>query len=119
MTYGIMFWGNSSHAESVSKLQKGVVRIMKGCGPSDSCRKHFRELSILPLRLQYVFLDDICGKNMEMFDTNKSHYDINTRHYMDIHMTQVNLAICGKGVYHMAVKIYNALPNTLKEISTI
>jgi hypothetical protein len=33
-------------------------------------------------------------------------------HIMDIHMTQVNLAIYGKGVYHMAVRIYNALPNT-------
>jgi ribosome-associated translation inhibitor RaiA len=54
---------------------------------------------------------------MEMFDTNKSHYDINTRHNMDIHMTQVNLAIYGTGEHHMAVRIYNALPNTLKEIS--
>jgi uncharacterized membrane protein YccF (DUF307 family) len=36
---------------------------------------------------------------------------------MDIHMTQVNLAVYGKGVYHMAVRIYNALPNTLKVIS--
>jgi hypothetical protein len=36
---------------------------------------------------------------------------------MDIHMTQVNLAIYGNGVYHMAVKIYNALPNSLKLIS--
>jgi hypothetical protein len=32
-------------------------------------------------------------------------------------MTQVNLALYGKGVYHMAVKIYSALQNTLKEIS--
>jgi hypothetical protein len=57
------------------------------------------------------------AKNRDMFDTNKSHYEINTRHIMDIRMTQVNLAIYGKGVYHMAVRIYNALPNTLKEIS--
>jgi hypothetical protein len=50
MTYGIMFWGNSSHAERVFKLQKRVVRIVKGCGPRDLCRKYFRDLSILPLR---------------------------------------------------------------------
>jgi hypothetical protein len=36
---------------------------------------------------------------------------------MDIRMTQVNLAKHGNGVHHMAVKIYTALPNTLKEIS--
>jgi hypothetical protein len=94
----------------VFKLQKRVVRIMKGCGPSDSCRKHFREPSILPLRSQYIYsLMIFVVKNMEMFDTNKSHYDINTRHNMDIHMTQVNLVIYGKGVYHMAVRLYNSL----------
>lgn len=32
-------------------------------------------------------------------------------------MTQVNLAIYGNGVYHMVVRIYNALPNSLKLIS--
>jgi hypothetical protein len=32
-------------------------------------------------------------------------------------MTQVNLELYGKGVYHMVVGIHNALPNTLKEIS--
>jgi hypothetical protein len=32
-------------------------------------------------------------------------------------MSQVNLVIYGKGMYHMAVRIYNALPNTLKEVS--
>jgi hypothetical protein len=32
MTYGLMFWGNSSHAEWVIKLQKRVIRLIKGCG---------------------------------------------------------------------------------------
>jgi hypothetical protein len=36
---------------------------------------------------------------------------------MDIHMIPVNLAKHGNGVHHMAVKVYNALPNTLKETS--
>jgi hypothetical protein len=118
MTYGIMFWGNSSHAERVFKLQKRVIRIMKGCGLRDSCRKHFRDLSILPLRSQYIYsLMIFVVKNREMFDTNKLLYEINTRHNMDIHVNQVNLAIYGKGVHHMAGRIYNALPDTLKEIS--
>jgi hypothetical protein len=56
-------------------------------------------------------------KNREIFDTSKVDSEINTRHIMDIHMTQVNLAVYGKGVYHVAVRIYNALPNTLKVIS--
>jgi hypothetical protein len=118
MTYGIMFWGNSPHAEKVFKLQKRAVRIMKGCGPRDSCRKYFRDLSILPLRSQYIYsLMIFVVKNKEMFDSNNLHYEINTRHIMDIHMTQVNLVIYRKGVNYMAARIYNSLPHTLKEIS--
>jgi hypothetical protein len=36
---------------------------------------------------------------------------------MNIHMSQVNLAKYGKGVYHKAVRIYNGLLNKLKIIS--
>jgi hypothetical protein len=32
-------------------------------------------------------------------------------------MSQVTLTIYGKGVYHTGVKVYNALPYKLKEIS--
>jgi hypothetical protein len=118
MSYGIMFWGNSSHAERVFKLQKRAVRIMKGCGSRESCRGHFRDMCIFPLRTQYIYtLMMFAVKNRGIFDTNKVHYEINTRHIMDIHMTQVNLAIYRNGVYHMAVRIYNALPDTLKETS--
>jgi hypothetical protein len=53
MTYGLMFWGNSSHAERVFKLQKRVIRLIKGCGYRDSCTEHFRDMNILPLR-QYI-----------------------------------------------------------------
>jgi hypothetical protein len=42
---------------------------------------------------------------------------VTIRHIMDIHMTQVNLAKYGNGVHHMAVRIFNALPISLKAIS--
>jgi hypothetical protein len=53
MTYGMMFLGNSSHAERVFKLQKRVS-LIKGCGYRDSCREHFRDMNVLPLRSQYT-----------------------------------------------------------------
>jgi hypothetical protein len=56
-------------------------------------------------------------KNREKFCTNKEYYEINTRQYMNMHLNQVNLVIYGKGVYHMAVKIYNGLPKNLKIIA--
>jgi hypothetical protein len=54
-TYGLMFSGNFSHAERVFKLQKRVIRLIKGCGYRDSSREHFRDMNILPLRSQYIY----------------------------------------------------------------
>jgi hypothetical protein len=112
-----MFWGNSSHALRVFKLQKGVIRLIKGCGYRDSCREHFRDMNILPLRSQYIYsLMMFVIKNREIFNTNSDCYEIDTRQNMNIHMYQVNLAKYGNGVYHMAARIYNGLPNELKII---
>jgi hypothetical protein len=118
MTYGLMFWGKSSHAGKVFKLQKRVVRLIKGRGYRDSCREHVRDMNILPLRSQYIYsLMIFVIKNRGIFNTNSDWYEIDTRQNMNIHMYQVNLAKYGNGVYHMAVRINNGLPNKLKIIS--
>jgi hypothetical protein len=91
MTYGLMFWGNSSDAERVFKLQKRVVRLIKGCGYKDSCRQQFREMNILPLRSQYIYsLMMFVRKNRGRFNTNSDCYDIDNRQNMNIHIYQVN-----------------------------
>jgi hypothetical protein len=113
MIYGLMFWGNSSQAKRVFKLQKRVIRLIKGCGYRDSYREHFRDMNILPLRSQYIYsynpnfnvitvkfslLNFLCNrglmmfviKNREIFDTNRDCYEIDTRQNINIHMYQVN-----------------------------
>jgi hypothetical protein len=118
LSYGLMFWGNSSHAEKVFKLQKRVIRIMTGCNSRESCRNRFRDLNILPLRSQYIFaLMMFVTKNADTFTTNKEFHDRSTRHNRDLYMNQVNLARYGKGVLHMATKVFNKLPYDLKKIS--
>jgi hypothetical protein len=105
-------------ADRVFKLQKRVVRFIKGCSSRVSCREHFREMKILPLKSQYIYsMIMFAVKNIEIFDTNKDFYDINTRQHMNMHMNQVNLARNGKGAHHTIVNIYNRLPKNLKEIT--
>jgi hypothetical protein len=55
MTYGLIYWGNSSLADCVFRMQKRAVRLMMGCGLRESCRDLFKELKILPLRSQYIY----------------------------------------------------------------
>jgi hypothetical protein len=50
MSYGIMFWGNSSH--HIFKMQKRVIRIIIGYGYRESCGELFKELKILTLSSQ-------------------------------------------------------------------
>jgi hypothetical protein len=53
-------------------------------------------------------------RNREKFVTNKDYHELKTRQDLKLHMDQVNLAIFSKGVYHMAIKFFNGLPDTLK-----
>jgi len=54
LSYGIMFWGNSSYILHNFRLQKKALRIIMGLRTRDSCRKPFKLLRILPLQSQYI-----------------------------------------------------------------
>jgi len=54
ISYGIIFWGNSSYSSHIFQLQKKAVRIITGLKPRDSCRELFKRLRILPLQSQYI-----------------------------------------------------------------
>jgi hypothetical protein len=88
---------------------------MTGRGYRESCRDLFKELGILPLRSQYIYsLMMFVIKNREKFVTNKDYHALKTRQDLNLHMHHVNLAIFSKGVYHMVIKVFNGLPDTLK-----
>jgi hypothetical protein len=53
--YGVIFWGNSSYANNVFRLQKRAVRIITGIGDRNSCRQMFVTLKILPFSSIYIY----------------------------------------------------------------
>jgi len=55
MTYGIIFWSNSTHSIHVFPLQRRVIRIITDSRPRDSCRQLFKKLRIFPLMSQYIY----------------------------------------------------------------
>ena len=54
MTYGVIFWGNSSDSYNIFRLQKRAIRIIMNAGNRISCRELLTKLNILPLYLQYI-----------------------------------------------------------------
>jgi hypothetical protein len=55
MTYGLMYWGNSSSVDRDFRMQKRAVQLMMGHGYRESCWDLFKELGILPPRSQYIY----------------------------------------------------------------
>ena len=118
LSYGIIFWGNSSHSSSVFLLQKKAIRAMLGYGNRVSCRNIFKELNILPFASQYIFsLLIFVLQNKHLFSSNIDSHAINTRHRQDLYLPQANLTSFQKGVYYAGIKMFNKLPIEIKNSS--
>ena len=114
ITYGIIFWGNSSHSIHVFRLQKRVIRIITGSRPRDSCRQLFQKLGILPLISQYILsLLLFIVKNKALFQLNSEVHSINTRYKSNLHRPLVNLTTYKKWTYYVGIKIFNNFPTDI------
>ena len=56
--------------------------------------------------------------NRGYFASNSAHHNINTRQKNDLHLPHVSLTIYQKGVFLFGIKVFNALPMTIKDISS-
>jgi hypothetical protein len=92
MSYGIVFWGNSSHSDQIFKIKKKIVRIIMKVGNRDSCCPLLKALNILPFYSQYIFsISILVVKNMDRFVTNSDIHGIHTRQGLDLHYTACKL----------------------------
>jgi len=118
ISYGILFWGNSPHSPIIFKMQKRVLRILVGVGCRNSCRELFKEQKILTLTSQYIFsLLLFIIQNRGHFASNSSFHNISTKKKV-LHLPHSSLTMYQKGVLYSGVKVFNALPATLKDISS-
>jgi hypothetical protein len=110
MTCGLLVWGHSLDSIKIFKLQKKVIKIMLGCRSSDSCRKLFFNLEILPLPSQYILSILLCMiRNRNQFMVNSEIYHSDTRPHANFHQPSVNLTKYQQGVYCLDVKVFNML----------
>jgi hypothetical protein len=111
ITYGIIFWGNSSYSSHIFRLQKKAVRIIMGSRPRDSCGELFKHLRILPLQSQYILpLSLFVVDNKSLFHVNSEIRSINTRQNSNLHHPQANLTLYQKGAYYSGIRVFNNPP---------
>ena len=118
ITYGIIFWGNSSHSIHIFKMQKRIIRVMTKSKGKDSCRQLFKRLEILPLKSQYILsVLQFVVKNKKLFTTNQEIHNLNTRCNINLHPPICNLTLFQKGVQFSGIKLFNHLPPNIKSLS--
>jgi len=112
--YGIIFWGNSAYSSNIFKIQKRIIRIIMNARNRDSCHHLFKNLKILPLKLQYIFtLLLFVAKNKDLYELNSEIHNINSRFSSDLHTPTVNLTNFQKGPFYFGVKVFNHLPTSI------
>jgi len=73
---------------------------------------------ILPLHSQYILsLLLFVVKTIEEFVSNSEVNSINTRHKSDLYPPSIKLTKYKKGVYYSRIKIFNHLPQNIKNLS--
>jgi hypothetical protein len=110
ISYGIIFWGNSSYSPHIFRLQKKAVRIITGSRLRDLCRELFKHLRILQLQSQYILsLLIFVVDNKNLFYLNSEIHSINTRQNFNLQQPQANLTLYQKGAYYSGIKVFNNL----------
>jgi hypothetical protein len=116
MSYGLIFWGNSTDSDDIFKIQKRIIRIIMNSNKNASCRELFKILNILPLVTIHIF-NTFITKNKDQFFPNSHIHIFNTRHNNNLYVPATNLTLYQKGICYSGIKIFNHLPTTIKNLS--
>jgi len=82
----------------------------------DSCREIFRNMQILTLYSQYIFsLLLFTIKNIHLFTSNDEIHKYNTHNINNLHPASTTLTKVKNGPYVMGFKVFNHLPQPLKD----
>ena len=111
ISYGLIFWGNSSQSKIIFKLQKRIIRIITNSNYRTTCRDLFKKLNILPLQSQFILslALSVVG-NLDDFSINFDLHSFNTPQKFLLHPPPTRMTTYQKGVHYMGVKIFNKIP---------
>ena len=118
LSYGILFWGNSSvsNMNRVLLIQKKVIRLLAGLNYRESCRETFVQLKIMTVVNLYLFeLLSYVTKNMDKLNVNVANHGYDTRGknvYIKTPCHKTRLA--DKSVSHYGITLYNLLHTSFK-----
>jgi hypothetical protein len=112
LSYGIIFWGRSSNVNKLFILQKKIIRIITNNGVRESCRKAFKDMEIMTLYSQYIFLLILFTiNNKHLFTSNKEIHNYKNWNSANLQLPSVNITKFYKGPYVLGSKAFNHQQN--------
>lgn len=120
LRYGIAVWGGTTRGNMQRVLihQKRAIRILASLRLRESCRQPFKELKILTVVNLYILetITHVHIKNPELVAIGRRHHNYNTRNALDYCLPVHHRASTEKKPSYIGAKLWNALPEELKQI---
>jgi hypothetical protein len=111
MSYGIIFWGNSSYIFFRRRLLELCCDMVK----HSRVEIYLRNWVFCHLRSNTYFLYYCSYRIINLFfSSNIDSHTIATRQSQDLYLPQANLTVDQKGVYYAGIKMFNKLPTEIK-----
>jgi hypothetical protein len=114
ISYGIFYWGSSLSMRNIFIIQRRAFRITLRLVPRISHRGNFKKLDTRTVTCLCVYaLMLFAVKNLNIYQTNSSVQDMNTRQHNKLHIPSVRLSSIQRGVCCSSVKIFNQPPQNI------
>ena len=116
LSYGIVFWGSQKqNLDKILIVQKKCIRIISNVLPSTPSKPLFKNLSILPVPCVYIYKCALLARSSkEILKSNSDIHSYNTRVCNNLHQTRANTSLKLNSPSQLSIKIYNALPDSIK-----
>lgn len=117
--YGIIFYGSCGGFDRVFKIQKKTLRTMLKMRWRESCRGKFRSFNLLTIPAVYIQeLLLFFFKNQSLFEHSRPQNIYKTR-TLDYMYPRHRLTITEKSPLYQAIRMFNKLPTTYKEMNSL
>ena len=101
ITYGIIFWDNSTSSIKIFRIKKNIV-IITNSRTWDSCRDLFKKMKMLPVCSRCIYTVSLyIVNNKHLYTMNMEIHNFNTRYNTNLQPPNCNLTIFQKGLINL------------------
>ena len=117
LSYAILAWGHSTHADRVFGLQRKAVRLISGLGFRDDCKEAFITQRILTLPSLYMLECMLyVRKNVDVYLSHSDVHGHDTRHRHNLVPGYCRIGRTRDGPGYYGPKLFNRLPVAVREL---